>query len=182
MNKPISTYLAYGSFAVAVAVWAAVGYFGSTVQGEQSAYLGRIIEAGEQAQKVAANARLHVLATNHKDNALRIDAYMAPDASMIIDSIKSVGTAAGVPVKISSALPGVVPKNQKNLHAVVFLIESTGSLDSLMRALALFDALPLPSSVESVDLSEEENQSGRTAKTWRMNARIRVFTTEAVSS
>lgn len=183
--KSTSTYLAYGALAAAACVWIAVGYFAVVVQNARAAYIVRMTDAAAQTDQAAANARLHVLASGNIERSSKLDAIVAPDASSIIDAIRSVGTSSGVPVKISAALPGTVPKSQKDIHAVAFVIESTGSFSSMMRVLALFESLPVASSIEVVDLSRETEgiaPAVRASRPWRMNLKLRVLTTAAVSS
>jgi len=183
--KPASTYIAYGALAAAACVWIAVGYFAMVIQNEHAAYAQQTASAAAQSDQAADDARLHVLASGNIERSLKLDALVAPDVSSIIESIRSVGTASGAAVKISAALPGTVPKSQKDIHAVAFVIESAGSFSSMMRVLALFDTLPVPSSIELVDLSRASQEDGtatRAPQAWRMSLKLRVLTTATVSS
>lgn len=185
MRKPTSTYLAYGALAAAVCVWAGVVFIAVLIQDKHTAYITRMGEAAQQAAIAADAARLHILASGNVERSSKLDMIMSPDVPMIVDTIKSVGVAAGVPVKISGALPASVPKNQKGVQAVAFILESTGSFSSMMRVLALFESLPLPSSIELVELSREGQGGGassRTPPTWHLNLKLRVITTATVSS
>lgn len=185
MNKPTSTYMAYGALAAAACAWIAVGYFAVVIQNAHTEYIERMADVAAQTDQAAERARLHVLASGNLERSSKLDAIVAPDVSSIIDAIRSVGAAAGAPVKISAALPGVVPKNQKDIHAVAFVIESAGGFSSMMRVLSLFESLPVASSIEAVDLSRETEDVAptvRASRPWRMNLKLRVLTTAAVSS
>lgn len=185
MSKTTSTYVAYGALAAAVCVWVGVGFFANLIQEKHAAYIARMAEAAQQADVAADAARLHILASGNLERSSKLDTIMSSEVPSIVDTIKSVGTAAGVPVKISGALPTTVPKNQKGVQAVAFILESSGSFSSMMRVLALFESLPLASSIELVDLSREDQgggKSSRTPQTWRLNLKLRVITTATVSS
>lgn len=178
-------YLAYAALAAAACVWIAVGYFASVIAGEHAAYAAQLADVNTRSDQAAADARLHVLASGNLDRSSKLDAIVAPDAAAIIDAIKSVGPAAKTAIKISGALPASVPKTQKDIHAVAFIIESTGSFSTMMRTLALFEALPLPSSIELVDLSrmeQEGNTAARAPRLWHLNLKMQVLTSAAVSS
>ncbi|MBI2030344.1 hypothetical protein HYT05_01865 [Candidatus Kaiserbacteria bacterium] len=185
MSKPTSTYVAYGALAVTVCIWVGVGFFANHIQDKRIAYTARTAEAAKQANVAVDAAKLRILANNNIERASKLDTIMSSDVPMIVDVIKSVGTAAGVPIKISGALPTSVPKNQKGVQAVAFILESSGSFSSMMRVLALFESLPLPSSIEIIDLSREGQGGGassRPLQTWHLNLKLRVITTATVSS
>jgi hypothetical protein len=185
MNKSTSIYVAYGALAATACVWIGVGFFANHIQNKRIAYTARMAEAAQQANVAADAAKLRILANNNIERASKLDAIMSSDVPMIVETIKSVGTAAGVSIKISGALPTTVPKNQKGVQAVAFILESTGSFSAMMRALALFESLPLPSSIEIVDLSREGQGGGassRTPPSWHLNLKLRVITTATVSS
>ncbi|MBI5003839.1 hypothetical protein HZC00_01975 [Candidatus Kaiserbacteria bacterium] len=185
MSKSTSTYVAYGAFVATVCVWAGVGFFVNHIQDKRIAYTARMAEAAQQANVAADAAKLRILANNNSERAAKLDTIMSSDVPMIVEMIKSVGTVAGVPVKISGALPTSVPKNQKGVQAVAFILESTGSFSAMMRVLALFESLPLPSSIEIVDLSREGQGAGvssHVSQSWHLNLKLRVITTATVSS
>lgn len=181
--KTVSSYIAYGMLAVAACVWIAVGFFALFIQNAQAAYLEQIADAGTQAQRVADSVRAHAIAVTNQDRAAKLDAFVAPDVSNIIDAIKAVGTVSGTPVQISDALPASVPKNQTDIHAVAFVIESSGSFSSLIHTISLFETLPVPSSIEIIDLSRTPSDgSTRASQVWHLNLKLRAITTAAVSS
>lgn len=185
VNKSTSTYVAYGALALTVCIWVGVGFFAKHIQDKRVAYTARTAEAAKQAGVVADAARLRILASNNLERASKLDTIMSSDVPAIVEVIKSVGTAAGVPIKISGALPTTVPKNQKGVQAVAFILESSGSFSAMMRVLALFESLPLPSSIEIIDLSREGQGGGsssRPSQSWHLNLKLRVITTATVSS
>jgi hypothetical protein len=66
------------------------------------------------------------------------------------------------------------------LQAVAFVVQAQGSFSSLMKLVALFEHLPLVSSVGEIDL-ERTAAANQKAGLWHLTARIRVLTT-AISS
>lgn len=184
MHTRISTYTAYGILLGAIAVWVVVGFLIYLIQIGQAEYAAQVQDEIDQSDQASSDALLHVVAGGNIERSQQLDALVATDVPTIIDAIRAVGTASGVAIKISAALPGNVPKNQKDIHAVAFVIESTGSFAELMRTLALFESLPLPSSIDTVDLSQVTDDSAsasHSARSWHMNLKMQVLTMAAVS-
>lgn len=183
MRTSTPTYLAYVALAVAVCAWIAVGYFSWFIRSERMTYTDRIAEVAQESGKIAADARLHALASGSMERSAKLDTIFAPEVSSIIGTIRSVGISAGVPIKINAALPALMPKSQKDIHAVAFVIESSGSFATMMQVLALFETLPIPSSIEVVDLSQSSQSvpNARVARPWNMSIKLRVLTTAPVS-
>jgi len=71
------------------------------------------------------------------------------------------------------------------LRAVSFLVEAEGSFAALMRTAELFETLPLPSSVQNLELERAlslNESAGKTVALWRLTARISVFTSSEIPS
>ena len=109
------------------------------------------------------------------------------DVLTAAEAIEAAGKAAGAKVTVRGAtaasLSGVA-KNQalKDLRAVELSVDAEGRFQSLMKAAALFEALPFLSSVKSLEI--EDKAAGAYGKkstdVWRMVARIRIITTSPV--
>lgn len=184
MYKHTSTYTAYGTLLGALVVWVSVAWFAYLIQTGQAQYATRVQAELNQSDQTSSDALIHILARSNTTRAESLDVLVGADVTTIINTIRSVGVASGVTVKINAALPGNMPKNQKDIHAVAFVIESTGSFAQLMHTLALFESLPLPSSVDTVDVSQVTDGStgsGRGVSPWRMNLKLQVLTTVPVS-
>ena len=174
----------YAMALLAMLMWAGVAYFATYIQGERAAYVHDIQSVSEKGQQAATDARLHVIATSNAENAVLLDQILSPDVPTMIAAIKSIGVTANVPIEISEAAPGSVPKNQKDIHAVTFVIESQGSFSSMMQVLSLFESIPLASSVEFVSLTYGDAKSSSAAgaaSSWQLNVKLRVITTASVT-
>jgi hypothetical protein len=179
-----TSYKAYGILIAAIIVWLSVGFFAYTIHTEQAHYIAQVQDEINRSDQMSADALLHVVASSSIKRSQQLDALIAPDVQTIINTIRSVGTTSGATIKISAAMPGNAPTNQKDIHAVAFVIESTGSFAELMRTLALFEALPLPSSIDTVDLSyipQDGTTTSHGARLWHMNIKMQVLTTAVVS-
>ena len=185
MKSRTATYLAYSALTVAILAWIGVGYFAMLIHTERAAYTARLQETAQKSDQAAAEALTHIIASGNLTRSASLDALVTSDIPSIIGAIMSVGTSTGVSIKISGAVPEPVPKNQKkDVHAVSFLIESTGSFSSLMRAIALLEVVPIASSIDSIDLSQVPRGGDTTARTpqlWHLNIKMRVLTTVPVS-
>lgn len=183
MHTRTSAYAAYGTLLIAVAAWMAVGLLAHLIRAGQAEYAARVQEDLGRSTKAASDVSLHTAASSNTARSQQLDALVAADVPTIINIIRSVGTVSGVEIKISAALPGSMPKNQKDVHAAAFVIDSTGSFAQLMRTLALFESLPFPSSIDTVDFSQVMNTTadGHGELPWRMNLKMQVLTTAPVS-
>ena len=176
----------YIALAATFCVWGAVWYLASFIHNEQTAYLAHIQDVATQSDTTALGARLHVLAESNATRSQQLDAIVSPDAARIIDSIKSVGSLSGVPIKITSAVPDQLPKSQKDIHAIALVIEAVGSFESMMHVLALFEKIPLASMITLVDLSKNPqgtaSSNARPSSSWHLSIKMQVLTTASVSS
>ena len=167
--------IALGAAAVA---WVGVFFFARAIHGGQAAMEQAILESRQaNTSEESRNAMLAVLNSTelgrqHIRNMLTIDVLSL--AHMVV----SVGTDAGVAVRVSNATQET-PAVQKNkdattaISAVNFTIEAEGSFEKLYTALALLEKLPAPARVEEVHLTHMENDQ---ENPWRMKIRLRILT------
>lgn len=180
ISSPRSTFIAYGTLGLAIVLWLLVGYFAWVLPDMRAAYAERIQKTTQQSDKDSADLRLRVAATESRARAQALNALLAADVPDITGAIRAVGVRAGVPVTINTAVPSTVPGAPKDVHAIAFVVEANGSLEALLRAVALFESLPIPSTIDIVDLTSETEESARAGE-WRLNIKLQVLTTASVS-
>ncbi|MEK7601166.1 MAG: hypothetical protein AAB480_01370 [Patescibacteria group bacterium] len=181
--KTRSTYIGWLSLCVAFGLWGAVIYAALSIQTQARVSATNVAQSEQQIDRAARMLRLSGLVADTKDERARLDSLIQSDVVSIVDTIEAAGAAARVKATVSDALPQGVSRELPGgepLQTVAFVVQAQGSFSSLMKLVALFEHLPLVSSVEEIDLEQSAGANPKTA-TWHLTARIRVLTT-AISS
>lgn len=154
-------------------------YAALSIQTQAQVSATNVAQSEQQVDRAARTLRLSGIVADTKDERERLDTLIQPDVVSIVDTIEAAGAAARVKATVSDALPQGISRELPGgqpLQAVAFVVQAQGSFSSLMKLLALFEHLPLVSSVEEVDLEQSSAANPKTA-TWHLTARIRVLTT-----
>jgi hypothetical protein len=172
--------IAYGLFIIALITWGSVYVAASRIRENAVALSASASNAQAQADRIAYQKRLSAIARDTEEERAALDALLAPDIVSMVKMIESAGKPLRLTVTVNDAqasgavdLPGGAP-----LRTVTFLVESQGPYASLMRLETLFENLPLASTVDELELQSLQDQ----ATPWHLTARIRVYTTAAISS
>ncbi|GEM_PF-1076062 len=177
---------AWIAIAAAAAAWAAVAAFAWTIQAEMSTRSSQAADARNTATLEDATIRLHALARDTKDLRDQLDSLAQTDVLTVVNTIESVGQVTGVAVKIGDVVPtAAAPATDPNaptLYEATFVVETDGSFQALMRTAALFEHLPLLSSVDNLELERVSSDPQGKSGTWHGTARIRVLSTSPFSS
>ena len=175
-------YIALAALLLALCAWGAVLYGASEIRHLASKRAEQAIAAGREFDRTAYAQRIAALAADTEGDRMRLGELLQADIVTIIDIIEAAGKSARVTVRVSDALPAggaeALPGGGE-LQAVEFIVQTTGTFSSLMQAATLFEQLPLPSSVQQIEL--ERSTGEQSTVPWRMTTRIRVLTT-ALSS
>lgn len=181
--KSRDTYLAWFALLLAILLWGAVLYTAMAIRTEAIASADSAARSETQVDKAAYTQRIAALATDTAQERAALDTLVQSDIVSIIDIIEAAGKTARVQATVSDALPEGGAQEMpggSQLQVVSFIVQAQGSFSSLMRAISLFEHLPLPSSVGQVELQYLSTTDSR-AQPWRMTVRIRVLTTAASS-
>jgi len=139
-------------------------------------------------ERQSASLRLRSLVRETKSARDRLNSLTGSEVLGIANIIEGVGKSTGMAVTIIGATQS--PPSQKSkvpapiLHPIVFIVEAEGSFASIMHTAQLLENLPIPSSLQSLELNYTQNYSDsvKTKKqAWRLSARIQVMTTANVS-
>jgi|GEM_PF-2265537 len=183
MNKSIS-YISWLALVVALLSWAAVAYAGIRIQETARTSGTRALNSDQQASLAAQKSRLHALAVDTQMDRESLETLMQSDIVSIANTIESTGRSAGVVARVSAAIPTGNPKEIPGgapLYSVAFIVQAEGTFAGLNNALRLFEKLPYLATVEQFEF-ERGGSAEKNAPPWRMNVRIRILTTSAITS
>ncbi len=179
MNKRI-IITSWILLAVALLAWAAVGYAAYAMVQTAEARASDAKLALTKANQIALNQRVQSLAATTDGERTRLNAILGVDLVTMINTIEAAGNSAGVQSKVSdAALSGTQPvQNGEPVRGVVFSVQASGSYAQVMRAAKLYEALPLLSTVDQMEIERVQSGESKTA-VWNMLVRIRVLTTSS---
>lgn len=182
------TLIVWSAVALSLVAWTGVVMFALAIQSQKDASFSHVTDADAALARESAALRLHALSRDTKDARAQLDELVQADFLAIADTIEGVGKISGVKIKIGGAAPesGQQPQalNSPALNAVDFVVEAEGSFAKLMHTVALFETLPVLSSIQNLELervsvSSEAGASKKAA--WRLSGRIKVLTTHNIS-
>lgn len=177
-------FLAWSLLPITLFAWCGVVYFGWSILHAESEYIATL-EAIQQSSVAQSSAvRMHAIIEETAPQRERLDKLLAVDVVSAAALLQSVGKKTGVTVKLSGALPestaSASAKGPK-IQAIGFALQADGSFAALMRTAKLLEALPIPSSVERLDL-QTSTAAGQPSGSWHMSVYVRVLTTTNISS
>lgn len=180
MRRPLS----YGALLlsiVAVGAWIAVGLYGWSITRSEQEYVAQLRQLQESVVSHSSVARTHAVVSGTSAQRDQLDRFLNVDIISLTSIIQDVGKAAGVSLKLNGVMPDTAPSAAAgtSLNAVGLSLQADGTFSALMRTLQLLEQLPLPASVERVDLQGGERGNGGA---WHMNTYLKVFTTATISS
>jgi len=181
----LTTYIAWILLAAALVAWVGVGFFAWTIAGEESDRVARIDLAETSSMKLNSAIRMRALALDTKAERAQLERFLDVDVVSVANQIEAAGKAAGVTLKLGTVASGrgQVVSGGAAIKTVEFSVDAEGKFSALMRAAEFFEALPVVSSLVRLDIERVPSSGGAPgANSWRMNARIRVFTTSDISS
>jgi hypothetical protein len=165
---------------VAIIAWALVGFFAWMVAEQSSTRASDQSSANAQAVQQAESAEIESLAGDTKDERMQLQSLANVDVVTIVDAIDQVGTDANVQISIGQAVPDQSSDSDTSsggtppLHAVSFVVQGEGTFANLFKAITLFQSLPVPSTLEEVDL--ERSAGGPSVPPWQLMAHIQAYT------
>ena len=159
--------------AVALLSLAGVGYVAETLQVTATERAASIQTEAQQQDRTAYAQRIGAIASDTADERAELEAFMHLDIVSAAEEFERVGTRAGATVHVTDATPqsgGTTLANGETLQWISFSVAAEGSYASLMRALKLYENLPL-----ALEINELELQQAGESSTWQMTLRIRVL-------
>ena len=143
--------------------------------------------ADQTTNKQALAARVHALARQSAEKRMVLEKTANVDVVAAVNIIESVGALAGVTLRVRDA------RNEKSaspraggleLFTIGLYVEAEGSFSGIMRALQIFETVPLPISLDQFDIGRAplDEQGSNPNLPWRLNARLRLLSTAKIST
>lgn len=172
-----SEIYAIGSVILTIALWGVVLYGVLDVQARAQS---QALEAQQRLTKKnqeTLNRNVSSLITRTEKDRARLESVVGADPVAIISVIEAAGWSAGITSKVTDGVAESPREliDKETIRPIVFSVQGTGSLEDVLQAVRLYEQLPYPSTVDSIEITREVASAG----TWRLSARIRVFTTSA---
>lgn len=163
--------------------WTAVWYAGNQILEDAAARASTASSAQTQSDRAAYTRRVASLVSETRSERDVLEKVSGMNIVSIVTLIESVGARTGISVKVNNAQPqgGAVSLPGGSLSKFVFAIEADGSFAQIMRTVQSLEDLPLPSSVEQLEIMKNNSSGSGNDRGWHLNARISVFTTSAGS-
>lgn len=159
------TLSAFGALILAIAAWVAFGFLALSLDAERYRYADARIKAMDDSTRGEAAVRLRTTIRESEAERAALEGVFNVTILEAAETIEATGRRAGATsVTIGSATP--LSNSSRGLTNVAFVVNARGSFTALMRAVALFEVLPIPSVVERFEISERE--SG-----WDLTAHLR---------
>ena len=181
MNRFSIHVLSWAALLGAVAMWAGVALFAWMIAAERSERISRIENSAQESVQRSALQKLHALARDTREERGLLETLAQSDISDILDTIEAVGRDAGVSIEIGQASTGAAPTEESSLQTTALLFSAEGTFSKLSQVAALVQVFPLPALVDEVQFERIESASTK-APPWRINVRMRVFTTAELST
>lgn len=182
--RTISGTVAWGMLVVALACWVGVGYFAQSVVSLRSAQANALAALEKKFLEHAAVLRLHALVRDTKDARAQLEGIADNGVIATLELIEAVGRDTGVELQISQAGPGALEAESRT-RSLAFVVQGEGTFARVMQTIALFESLPAPSAIDSVQLVYvPDNDASTKARGDRWGAVIRLhfLTTSDLSS
>jgi hypothetical protein len=171
---------------VAIALWSATGYFVWFTMQEITDHATKIAQVNSMTAEQADTAHMHAIAVSTAPDRAKLAATFQSDLISVVNLIESTGASAHTKTVVTGAAAEGDPTPidpQHPVHATAFTVQSDGTFTSVMRAALYFQTLPLPSSIEQMDIARSAQTSQTdTSGQWHMNLRLRILTTSNLSS
>lgn len=150
---------------IAVLTWTGYGYLWYALSAERANYQELSATYESESVRGESATRLRSTIQNSERERAALEGVVRISLLDAAETIEEAGRQAGaLEVSIGEATP--LTKTVHNLTTYTFVVNAEGSFVALMRTITLFEALPMPSTVEQFEIT-------KTDKTWRLTARLR---------
>lgn len=155
---------------LSLASWGGYVYLLQTLSADRAAYATALEEKKQEELRQQSTTRIQAAVRDTEVERAALDALIKVPIVDAVDIIEAAGRAAGArSVSIGGATPA--GSTAKELSPVSVIVNVEGTFPALMRALSLFERLPIPSVVEQFDVRSTENG-------WALSARVKLLIAE----
>ena len=167
--------------------WGAVGYFMYVIMMGESMRADTTAVNVTQLAHNAQLSRVGALALKTAGDRARLASLVQVNPVSLVSAIQTSGNAIGSSIQISNAssanLPVPLSTKGVDLAAFSFTAQTKGAFPSLIRTLELLETLPVPSSVQAINIARVPTLPGTTVSDpWHIEVQVHVLTTARISS
>lgn len=166
-------------------MWAGTIYFVVVLlqmEGERAKYAAEAAEANLQQGQAA---QLRVLARETQQVRSTLDKISNIDVLSAVNLIESIGTPnTSVRVESAQAVKTATKAGSNQMNVVDLYARTEGSFSYVMKVIQALENIPLPATIQQVDLSRSPVDSNAKTKNeaWQLNVRLRFYTTSTLST
>lgn len=180
------TFISWIALLIAIVAWVGVGFFAVTIQAAAASDSLHMKELSSSSIQTSRISSLQKLVSETADDRATLNTIALVNPASLADTITNAGSSAGVAIDISDANSANGPSinGAPAAHAFSFIASATGSFASVMYAMTLLQSLPVPSSIQQIQLISAPTTAGAAAvkPSWQMDAQINVVTASDISS
>src|SRR5437764_591140 len=145
------TIRAFVALACACLAWVGVYFFAQVIAHDQTTRAQLVAKSQENSLRQAGLARVQSLLTDTANERQALAEIFPQDAFSVAGLVTEAGKASNVALKVSNANPEGDAGN--GLSTVGLTVQAQGTFESLMHALKILEALPVPSMVQHFDIN-----------------------------
>lgn len=167
MTRSPKTWIAWVVLLLGLAAW--MGFVGMLwlLNGERSAYAAALSERGDRKVRGDVQSKLRVVVRDTAQERAALESAVRIPIVTAVEIIEAAGKMAGVrSLSILEASPQAA--STKDISTVSVLVQAEGTFPSLVRAVALFETLPLATTVERIQFERFKDM-------WRISVQLRVL-------
>lgn len=162
-----SSLLSWTVLLIGLMGWGVFAYGIVFLGQERAAYAAALEQRGHDSIREETQTRLRAVVRDSASERAALSAIVDYSVVDAVEAIEGIGAAAGArSVTISQAVPQQL--KEKGYSAVIVQAQARGTFESLVRAVALFEVLPMPTVVEQAEWEKTSNG-------WIVNVRLRVI-------
>jgi len=151
---------------IAIAALSGFGFLVWMLDRDRVAYAEAVIRAEEESLRGESAARLRSTIQGSEEERAALENVLQITILDAVETIESAGKQAGASsVTIGEATP--ISSTPNGISRVSVVVNAEGTFPALMRAVQVYESLPMPSKLEQFEITKAD-------KIWRLTARIRV--------
>lgn len=160
--------IAWSMMFLALLLWAGFGALVLQLGNERAAYAAGLEQMKQDALRGESAARLRASVQGTEAERAALESLIQVTILQAVEVIEQAGEAAGAgSVEIGEANPTTAPDG---FSAVTVVVNATGSFAAMMRAVSLFEVLPIPAKLQQFEMMRDEQSNA-----WRLTARLHIL-------
>lgn len=163
----MNSWLAGTMVIVALLAWGGFALFASQIASDRADYAEALSTSEQESLRGDSAARLRATMESTVEERADLERILALNVLQAVEIVEQTMREAGArDVVTQDASAG---SDIGDVSAVSLVVNATGSFAALSRAIALLETLPIPASLEGLELESVDGGS------WRLTARLRIL-------